>query len=89
VSGTGERFVRVLHDTRPVRVSVQKQDNSGAVLTADIFRDGKIIASRSITAPMGTVELLIDPVTGLPPGMPVASPSPADTPAGSGQLEYF
>lgn len=89
VAGTGERFVRALYDTRPVRVSVQKQDNSGALLTAEVFRDGEIIASRSVTAPMGTVELLIDPVTGLPPGMPAVSPTPEETRAGSGQLEYF
>lgn len=89
VSGPGEKYVRVLYPARPVRVFVQKQDNTGAALTAEILRNGEVIASRSITAPMGTIELLVDPATGQPPGLPTVTPVPEGTRSGSGQLEYF
>jgi hypothetical protein len=69
VSGTGDQFYKVLRSDRPVQVSVQKQDNSGALLTVAIYRDGTMIATRSITSPMGTADLLIDPRTGRAPGL--------------------
>ena len=69
VSGTGDHFYKVLKNDRPVQVSVQKQDNSGALLAVAIYRDGILIGSRSVTSPMGTVDLLIDPLTARPPGL--------------------
>jgi hypothetical protein len=70
VSGTGDNFTKVLWDDRPVEAVVQKQDNSGAPLTVAVYRNGTLIASRTITSPMGTATLLIDPVTARPPGLP-------------------
>lgn len=52
-----------------MQVSVQKQDNSGAVLAVGIYRNGTLISTRSVTSPMGTVDLLIDPLTALAPGL--------------------
>lgn len=69
VSGTGDNFYKVLRSDRPVQVSVQKQDNSGAVLAVGIYRNGTLISTRSVTSPMGTVDLLIDPLTALAPGL--------------------
>jgi hypothetical protein len=69
VSGTGNNLYKVLRSDRPVQVSVQKQDNSGALLAVAIYRDGILIGSRSVTSPMGTVDLLIDPLTARPPGL--------------------
>ena len=69
VSGTGDHFYKVLKNDRPVQVSVQKQDNSGALLAVAIYRDGTLIASRSVTSPMGSVDLLIDPLTARAPGL--------------------
>ncbi len=69
VTGTGDNFYQVLRSDRPVQVSVQKNDNSGAVLAVSIYRNGTLISSGSVTSPMGTVDMLIDPLTGRPPGL--------------------
>ena len=84
VSGTGDHFYKVLKNDRPVQVSVQKQDNSGALLAVAIYRDGTLIASRSVTSPMGSVDLLIDPLTARAPGLTGNDtlPGHAATPAG-------
>ena len=52
-----------------VSATVQKQDNSGSALTVGIYNNGILLASRSVTAPMGEIVLLIDPETGNPPGL--------------------
>jgi hypothetical protein len=80
VSGTGDNFYQVPRSDRPVQVAVQKQDNSGAPLEVGIYRNGTLISSRSVTMPMGTVSLLVDPVTGRPPGLRANdTPVPAST----------
>jgi hypothetical protein len=68
-SGRGNNYYKVLRDDHPVQVSVQKQDNSGALLAVGIYRNGTLIGTRSVTSPMGTVDLLIDPLTALAPGL--------------------
>ena len=84
VSGTGDNFYKVLRSDRPVQVSVQKKDNSGSLLTVAIYRDGTLISTRSVTSPMGTVDVLIDPITALAPGLSANDvlPAPAATQAG-------
>lgn len=84
VSGTGNNFYKILRSDRPVQVSVQKQDYSGALLAVAIYRDGMLISSRSVTSPMGTVDLLIDPLTARAPGLTENDtlPEHAATPAG-------
>jgi hypothetical protein len=84
VSGTGDNFYKVLMSDRPVQVSVQKKDNSGALLAVAIYRNGTLISTRSVTAPRGTVDMLIDPVTALAPGLSANDvlPAPAATQAG-------
>jgi hypothetical protein len=84
VSGTGDNFYKVLRNDRPVQVSVQKKDNSGALLAVAIYRDGTLISTRSVTSPMGTVDMLIDPMTALAPGLSANDvlPAPAATQAG-------
>jgi len=69
VSGSGDTFYKVLWSDRIVQVSVRKQDNSGALLAVGIYRNGTLISTGSVTSPMGTVDLLIDPITGRPPGL--------------------
>lgn len=69
VAGTGDNFYKILRNDQPVQVSVQKQDNSGALLTVAIYRNGTLIASRSVTSPMGAVDLLVDPLTARAPGL--------------------
>jgi hypothetical protein len=87
VSGTGDRLYKILPSDSPVQVSVQKQDNSGAVLSIAIYRNGTLIGSRSINSPMGTVDLLIDPLTALPPGL-TTNDTPV-VPTTSVRLENF
>jgi hypothetical protein len=84
ISGTGDNFYKVLRSDRPVQVSVQKQDNSGALLAVAVYRDGTLIGTRSVTSPMGTVDLLIDPLTARAPGLTENDtlPEHAATPAG-------
>jgi len=84
VSGRGDTFYKVLWSDRPVQVSVQKQDNSGATLAIAIYRNGTLIGARSITSPMGAVDLLIDPLTARAPGMAENDtlPEHAATPSG-------
>jgi hypothetical protein len=69
VSGTGDNFYKILRNDHSVQVSVQKQDNSGAVLAVGIYRNGTLISTRSVTSPMGSVDLLIDPLTARAPGI--------------------
>jgi hypothetical protein len=87
VSGSGERFFKVHDSSDLVKVAVTKLRNSGSKLTVEIIRDGKTIASRSTTAPMGSVDLLIDPATGAAPGMTTTTPAAETT--GAGHLEYL
>ncbi len=84
VSGTGDNFYKVLRSDHLVQVSVQKQDNSGALLAVAIYRDGTLIGTRSVTAPMGTIDLLIDPLTARAPGLTENDtlPEHAATPTG-------
>ena len=69
VSGSGDTIHPIFWPDHPVLVSVQKKDNTGAVLTATVYRNGTVIGTRSVNSPMGTVEILIDPVTARAPGM--------------------
>ena len=69
VSGSGVRIYKILRSDHVVKASVQKQENSGDTLLIEIYNYGTMIKSSSTRAPMGSVDILIDPVTGLPPGM--------------------
>jgi hypothetical protein len=69
VSGSGDNFYKVLWSDKIVQVSVRKQDNSGALLSVGIYRNGSLISTGSVTSPMGAVDLLVDPVTGRAPGL--------------------
>lgn len=84
VSGTGNNVYKVLRSDRPVQVSVQKNDNSGALLFVGIYRNGTLISTRSITSPRGTIDLLIDPQTARAPGLTEEDtlPEHAATPSG-------
>jgi hypothetical protein len=89
VSGTGDHFYRVLRSNRTVQASVQKQDNSGALLSVEIYRDGTLIGARSVTAPMGTVDLLLNPVTGRPPGLTANDTLPEHAGTPLGRIENY
>jgi len=69
ITGSGDRFYQVDEKNRLVQVQIYKTDNTGNMLTVELYRNGQIIHRRSTTSPMGVVELLIDAETGNPPGI--------------------
>jgi hypothetical protein len=80
VRGSGEQFYRIMRSDGLVQASFQKQDNSGETLTIGIYAHGGIVFQRTIRAPMGELAVLIDPVTGKPPGIPPAATMQGTTP---------
>jgi hypothetical protein len=78
ISGTGEKWFRMQKSAGLVRVSVEKQEDSGDKLRVEVFSEGHLITSRETSAPHGTVDLLIDPATGGAPGM-TETPNPTGT----------
>jgi hypothetical protein len=88
VSGTGRNFYKVLRSDRTVQVSVQKNDNSGALLAVGIYRNGTLISTKSVTSPMGTVDMLIDPQTGRAPGLTADDSLPEHAAVPSGLVDY-
>jgi len=70
-SGSGNNFYKISGSNRTVQVSVQKLDNSGALLAVAIYRNGTLISTSSVTSPKGTIEMLIDPLTARAPGLTV------------------
>ncbi len=69
VSGTGVRLYKILWSDRIVEASAQKQENSGDTLVIEVYNNGTLIKRSSTRAPMGSVNILIDPTTGRPPGI--------------------
>ena len=89
VTGSGDQVYKLVNSEGIVQVSVGKQDDSGNPLSVEIYKDGTLIISRTVTSPRGSIDLLIDPRTGLPPGLTV-TPTPANNLSGSsGRLEYY
>jgi hypothetical protein len=68
-SGSGNNFYKVRWNDRTVQVSVQKLDNSGALLAVAIYRNGTLISTSSLTSPKGTIDMLVDPLTARAPGL--------------------
>jgi hypothetical protein len=85
ISGSGEKWFRMRESTGLVKVSVEKQEDSGGGLRVEVYSDGRLITSRITSAPHGTVDLLIDPATGEAPGM-TETPNPTGT---GSRLEYL
>jgi len=84
VTGSGDRFYQVDEKNRLVQVQIYKTDNTGNMLTVEMYRNSEIIHRRSTTSPMGVIEFLIDAETGNPPG--IITPGITQTaPPGSNQ----
>jgi hypothetical protein len=69
VSGSGVHLYKILWSDRLVKASAQKQDNSGDTLLLEVYNNGILIKRSSTRVPMGSVEILVDPITGNPPGI--------------------
>ena len=66
--GSGVRIYKILWSDRTVHAFAQKQENTGDTLTIEIYNNGTLIKRSSTRALMGSVDILIDPTTGQPPG---------------------
>ena len=60
VTGSVDRFYQVPTVDGIVQALIQKQDASGNVLTAEVYRNGTMVKNVSITAPRGTIDLVVD-----------------------------
>ena len=90
VSGSGDKFYMVRNGDGIVQASIQKKDNSGDMLTVMVYNNGEMISRRTVTAPMGVIDILVDARTGNPPGItPVITNSSAPTGSNSSKIMYF
>ena len=90
VSGTGPRIFPIRMLTNNVQATIQKQDNSGDVMTVGIYNNNTLLTQKTITAPMGEIDILIDVTTELPPGLEGTTPSQGSAGLlGNGSLIYY
>ena len=60
VTGSVDKFYQVPTVDGIVQALIQKQDASGNILTAEVYRNGTMVKNVSITAPRGTIDLVVD-----------------------------
>jgi hypothetical protein len=90
INGSGDQIYKIPETEGIVQVQMYKPDNSGDILTVQVYRDGEVISLRNVSTPMGSIELLIDAKTGLPPAMtPAVTPSGNQTGSNAGRIMYF
>ncbi len=68
-SGSGVQLYKILWSDRLVQVFAQKQETNGDMLTIEVYHNGTLLKRSSTRVPMGSVKILIDPITGQPPGI--------------------
>jgi hypothetical protein len=73
VGGTGEHYYWIRNADGLVQVSIRKQDYSADPLFVAVYRNGSEIYNNTLTAPKGSLDFIIDPVTG---GFPGGIPTP-------------
>jgi len=73
VTDSGHRLYRIGGSPPLFQVIIRNQDNSGKLLLVEIFNNGTSVLSRSTTVPGGTIEFIVDPITG---EFPRATPAP-------------
>jgi hypothetical protein len=59
-TGTGEQYYRIPSRNEAVTASFQKQDNSGMVMTVELYNDGELIKRGTTSTPQGSVDLYFD-----------------------------
>jgi hypothetical protein len=60
VNGSIDQFYQVPTVDGIVQALIQKKDASGNILTAEVYRNGTMVKNVSITAPRGTIDLVVD-----------------------------
>jgi hypothetical protein len=90
VNSSGEQIYKLPESAETIQVNMYKPDNSGKPLLVEVYREGKMISNRTISVPMGSIEMLIDAKTGMPPGLsPAITPQVNQTGSGGGRIMYF
>ena len=60
IADTGDHFYQLSVKNEIVSITIQKQDNTGRKLTVELYNEGKLIESESVTAPKGIVNINAD-----------------------------
>jgi hypothetical protein len=90
VNSSGIILYRIPEAAEMVQVNMYKTDNSGNPLIVEVFRDGRALTNRTVSVPMGFIELLIDAKTGNPPGITQQSTPTANQTGSQGtRIMYF
>ena len=89
VKGSGDQIYTINSDGL-VQLQINKNDNTGNPLTVEIYRNGELITRKVRSAPMGSIELLIDTKTGNPPGVTTVFTNETNQTGSSGErVMYF
>jgi hypothetical protein len=64
ITGTGDHFYQLAAKDELVMATIQKQDNTGKKMTVEIYNEGKLLRSGSVSSPKGTVSINADLKTG-------------------------
>jgi hypothetical protein len=89
IKGSGDQIYKIKSDGL-VQLQINKNDNTGNLLTVEIYRNGELMTHQVRSAPMGSIELLIDAKTGNPPGVSIALTNETNKTGSSGeQVMYF
>ena len=89
VKGSGDQIYKIKNDGL-VQLQINKNDNTGNPLTVEIYRNGELMRHQVRSAPMGSIELLIDAKTGNPPGVSTVLTNETNQTVSSGErVMYF
>jgi hypothetical protein len=89
VKGSGDQIYKIKSDGL-VQLQINKNDNTGNPLTVEIYRNGELMMHQVRSAPMGSIELLIDAKTGNPPGVSTVLTNETNQTGSSGErVMYF
>jgi hypothetical protein len=89
VKGSGDQIYKIKNDGL-VQLQINKNDNTGNPLTVEIYRNGELMTHQVRSAPMGSIELLIDAKTGNPPGVSTVLTNETNQTVSSGErVMYF
>jgi hypothetical protein len=90
VNSSGSILYRIPDAAEMIQVNMYTTDYSGNPLSIEVFRDGRVLTNRTVSVPMGFIELLIDAKTGNPPGITLqVTPTANQTGSQGGRILYF
>jgi hypothetical protein len=60
ISGSGNQFFQIPARDEIISASITKQDSSANPLTVEFYREGVMVKTKTITRPLGTLDLDVD-----------------------------